>query len=553
MRVWWKSLRRNSFVAEFKNQFIMFLKKLIQKKIRNSEKAWFRFTKKSNKDAKYYVPTDVGKEIYFYNTYPLTDKEEILTSHVWSKAFRMWLIEKEKNFTLVEDVSTSDESNAILMNGECPVDLVIKAIKKVTPSKETAEKFLRSNSSRVYHVALNGYKAFIYSHAGYEAWLYKANDTKEHVVLEVATRAMNEDQGAWVKSLLDWAFEKQGRVSANMVFYLVNIALKFKMAFPVKGLEILKQDFYLVYSNLRENIFGFSNWEELLGTSLRQLQIGEGFKDKDITKVDVTSESDDPSDDAVIWLAQAFKVIDKSRTTREELMKILSKIKKFNKPMATAISEKIAEVVSGEAEVAEALRYLDVPYHAPIIWHTKKWQMLKEYYPFTGWEEAYKRQAIAYIIDNHELASERLQDLEGKLREYAIEEMETIAEIDVVELGEIEDLVKLVSSKLKRERVELAFLRMLAGGLDGKRRTSNSHIYAEIASIGDKYLEKYEVSANGFKVLMNFRVPEKTIRDYVASHGLTREQYELLLGHKWLNRLAPTMRDKIKEEEKDNK
>lgn len=494
---------------------------------------WYRFTKKSNKDAANYIPS-LYRQTILYQFMNKEDRKKI-PYHVWSEDFRIWLIGQD-DYSLIGDACTSKEAEVIL-NSVGDEDIVVKVLNRVTPTKEVAENFLSNFiDQRKSKIIRYGWKAFVYSHAGYHAWLLPTSDTRNAITLEVIDRAMAEGQQQWVRCLLEWAFEKKGRVNVNMAHDLAIVARKNKLALPTAAVDILRECCPTTYAMMRENIFAFEDWGALMITALKSVDI-DTLKGKSLK---------DTSDNACCWLAQAIKGVPTNETLREQLMKMIPAINKVNSLIANELSEAICKNTKGMVEVERAMKYLPACWHAPLIWQTNSWEMVKGCFPFVDWRDDFKKAAIKKMIERGELTDWHLSQLDGNSKKYAVEELEINAEISIISKGSVEDLAKIASQKFSHERSEIAFLEMIRKGTGGKRKLTSEDL-RKINAIGNTYLKNFEVSTNGFRELMMFN-SEKLVREYVDIHGLTQAQYELLLSHACLNILAPVVKDKVKKD-----
>ena len=507
----------------------MFFKKFFQKKVRETKKMWYRFTKKSNKHAADYIPS-LYRQTLLYQFMDKEAKKKII-DHVWPEDFRIWLI-GQGDYSLVDDACTSREAEVIL-NSIDDADIVVRVLNRVTPTKEVSENFLKGNiDARKSKIIREGWKAFVYSHAGYHAWLLPTSDAHNAITLEVINKALAEGQQRWVKTLLEWAFEKKDRINANMAHKLVIIARENKLSLPTTAVDILQKCCPVTYAMMRENILAFEGWGALMITALKSVDI-DTLKGKSLK---------DTSDNACCWLAQAIKGVPTNETLREQVMKMIPAINKVNSQIANELSEEICKSVKGVVEVDRAMKYLPASWHGPMIWHTNSWELVKSCFPFVGWRDDYKKAAIQTMVSRRELFSWHLSQLDGALRKHAIEELESTALVDIINKGSVADLAKVASKRFTHERCEIAFLKMLRTGVGGERRGITSDERLKIRSIGDAYLKNFEVSTNGFKEIMLFNEAEGMVRAYAENHGLTQAQYELLLSHKYLNRLAPLLK-----------
>ncbi len=516
----------------------MFFKKFFIKKVRSHKKLWFNYTEKKRKGAQLYVAARLIDEI---NVYIDIERElrskpdklaETLQAHYWSKEFRLWLLEQNV-FALVKDANSQAEI-ALILEKNVPVEDTVAALQKVTPSKETAEKFFTSvsndSAARICKVMMEAYKVFFFSKASFEAWLYPSSDQRYAVVLEVAKKALT-CYAYWTKNLIEWAFKENNRVTADFAHRLVLMARTHQIILPTTCLAVIKESYPDTYKLVRNGITEFNEAEKLILQALDMLEF---------EKLQANSEQKEEND-SLIWLTHACNML-KSKQVREKLMQIIPSLDKVNKSLSYQVNKGLSQAVEGENEVITALKYLDKDFQVPMIWRNAAWGACKRCFPFTGWSEEYQKQAIHIMAFNHELSAEQLNRLKNKMREYAVCEMETVAEIDTVLRCSVKDLAKITAEKLP-ERVEKVFLEVIHG--KGRKYNSTAEI-DYVAKIGNDYLEKFALSTQNFAVILQFSDAEKRVQDYAQKHNLTQEQYELLLSDKQLNWLAPLVKDKVK-------
>ena len=128
----------DNLMGKFQKSFFMFLK-IFSKIVRSTDSLWFRFTKKTNKNCRAFIPDDVTKEIKFFkkNLEHNNDRAFIIKKHVWSEGFRKWMIEGGK-FELAFAVETDAEMTSLFVH-KAPQPIMVKVLKEHTPSRKVLD------------------------------------------------------------------------------------------------------------------------------------------------------------------------------------------------------------------------------------------------------------------------------------------------------------------------------------------------------------------------------------------------------------------------------
>ena len=487
--------------------------KLFSKIVRSTDSLWFHFTKKTNKRCKWFIPTDVSKEIGLFKREIEHSNERafILKGHVWSENFRKWMIEN-KMFELAFDIE-SDAEMISLFNSEAPRPIMVKVLKEHTPSNKVLDSLNYTNEyiQKLFCEVPEAFK---------NVSCERIIDINELVEVIIEKAIKEKDTYLMYKYLRHIILNK--KPYDNLVATLWKFAASHDYKSGINDyIPCLRELFPNSYVWIRENIDNIQNKEIIISKAFEPKNLPQGIDIKDINDIKTTGRLDSKAD-ALAWLKIAYNYVNKRVEVFDAVFNALGDIKKVN----SAIFAQICERMCGysKANCPEFVEKVEPVHKLKVIYRWNTYVFIDKYFPFTDWPENLQKSALRVMAKQNRLDIQKLNQLPADLRKYALEQLEINAQIATVERGTINDVKALCSCK-RSDEVEVAIARIAKEDC----LATNYQDACQLAIIAKTYLLNFDISPQAFAMYIKVATAEH-IREYIRHKKcLTQIEYDILI------------------------
>lgn len=485
--------------------------KFFKKFVKTTKNLWFYFTNKVRKNCGDYIASDVQQEINFYVQKVANDPQraEILNQHVWSKEFRLWMIQSNHCFDLYPQASTEEEVRALLNHEGAKPDIhnMVSVLKANTPSKTLLES-LNYESDYIQKLVIAIPSAFS---------LVPFNKIQDHEVL--------------LRAMIDWAKKRSHYDLLNdYLRYLVNSKTKFDnlvlyaVQQSINGeviaelLPVIKEAYPITYIWIRENHHKIAKISKLVEKAFIPQNLPNGISDIDNIRIEgvIGDEAD-----TLAW----FKIVCllKCNVTHDILLKNLDIIKeKVTEEVFLQLC--LVMVECGHAGCNLISKVPPVVAMRIVNKHSNDTTALRGYLPFDKWPKEVAQKAVKILLEKDRLYYNDLATLSDDLRAYALKRMEIKAQIKVIEKGTIGDIQALYSQKLPEE-VEY----VVAQSGFYEFRNDEGALQRARMTLAMEYLAKNSVAPAAFNHFIE-RLPFEEVRKFLSQkRTLSKQEYEVLL------------------------
>ena len=500
---------------------------MFKKFIKSTKSLWFCYTKSSRKNCREYIPVSVETEINLFQKrlkhHP--NRAELLTQHVWSKEFRLWMF-KQNMFELFAQVS-SDEEVKVLLQQRTNIMLMEKVLRKQTPSLKLLGS-LDYSDGYIKELVMRVPLAFA------EAPIEVIIEHKD--VCEILIKTFIER--SWYKALNDYlvAIVKAKKNYEDIVLAIAQKTINGKTFAEVWPL--IKSNYPHVYVWIRENVKKLSNVTDVLkvGFIPGDLPSNISLDISNISNIKIDGALS-KAEDSMAWFRLVFEDSKNFADVFDILVASFDDIKRMNVKLYEQLCSKLATYgnyanfkFASKATPEAKMIYLRLKNDTMAIW---------SFYPFEGWPDDYKKEALDMLAQKSCISYASLQMLPEDMRAYTLGRMEIYAQINTIIKGNVDDVQALYSKKLPQEVEDV-----VAKAVDEDFRSDIMTIPMKLiyANLAEKYMVLHHVSPSTFEVFL-LRRNEKQIREFIQKRKgfLSQDEYNVLLGSRY-KFLAPNVK-----------
>ena len=471
---------------------------------------------------------------------------DVVPKHVWSKEFRVWLLQK-KEYALIDDCASQEELEEVLFN-PCSTSIRSIAVRRCTPNHTTILWFV--NETEKFEEVLDLATAVPAAFESLTAKEALGRGTDKHsdlmwtLINKYSARATD-----YLELILSSEILKER--CKDDVPLLTDIAIAKKLDL-MPCLASLKVEFPAVYAKVREHAMDMGNCAVRLvlkGFPLAMDTLSSTGGDaylksvNDLRIVAIAGELEE-SYDAAAWLRISYQMMDKADICSLMLSHWNSIKEHVSNAVYQQLCEKLVKNISNPHQAKQALGLLDVSFKPSIIdkllniVSDKGASWLSDLFPFKDWSDEQQKKAIRIMAAGKTLPKERMNEISEELQKIAFEELEIQSELTVIHSGNKEEMKELIAHKL-HSRSEVALL------CSGYRRADaygqeyiNNHKMDE-SSFADIVLRTRDDNGSSITSMPNF------IRTHAAKWGLSAQNYQDLLQSPYSS-LAALLKESIR-------
>ena len=392
------------------------------------------FTKKTNPNCEMFLPgsneeLDLIKQLKFGS--------EQLQERVWSLETKACLLAR-CNWALLPEIRTEKEFISVLQTGD--IVKLIQALRYYTPNKERLEGLICRFGVDTVQI-IEAIPSVFDSLAPWEVLGVGEKNTygldgKRWALAQALAKAKAAWAPKFMRELIKFPPQKLGETGKAMfeAFFKRALEAKEDISDMMPYLYVFFPELYVL---MRKNIYGYNSvypYFQVMYKQLRQkLSSGQAVTDMDaICKT--FAEKQEDWQEAYIWLTIGCSCC-LENGIRSILIDDLPRLKKWlHAALFRQLFASVARYAKNAGEIADLLKIAEEPFkkqlREKLVSASFSAGFVRKFFPFDGWEEKTAQKAIAVLVEAGELPTEKMAELPEPLQKFAVEQMETRAQIE---------------------------------------------------------------------------------------------------------------------------